>query len=336
MRVAICAVSLFQAKCGLPLVPDIVGILDNYFGNPASDSLESIFYLGEHSVRHSSVGFHPFEIFRSDFRNQAAVIVPVEQDPVLFKTEDQFRFSCGSQADGYTRCHGISVGVEQSAIAVDDGSLITFFISQHLDTMACLLFVEDYALSIGIPGIEQFHNLRIFAGAKIRLIMYIGLLSDTHGIFDEPFRQFFGPVDEIWHAGDFGSIAVADAISAFKPLKGVFGNCDGNDIRLDYPGYQLFMCENMKVLMTHIGGYPGRYDPRARALIDEFRPDIFVCGHSHILKVVNDRKRNMLVINPGAAGLQGFHIVRTALRFRIENTEIKDMEVFELPRTNMK
>lgn len=166
--------------------------------------------------------------------------------------------------------------------------------------------------------------------------MYIGLLSDTHGIFDEPFRQFFGPVDEIWHAGDFGSIAVADAISAFKPLKGVFGNCDGNDIRLDYPGYQLFMCENMKVLMTHIGGYPGRYDPRARALIDEFRPDIFVCGHSHILKVVNDHKRNMLVINPGAAGLQGFHIVRTALRFRIENTEIKDMEVFELPRTNMK
>ena len=166
--------------------------------------------------------------------------------------------------------------------------------------------------------------------------MYIGLLSDTHGIFDEPFRQFFGPVDEIWHAGDFGSIAVADAISAFKPLKGVFGNCDGNDIRLDYPGYQLFMCEKMKVLMTHIGGYPGRYDPRARALIDEFRPDIFVCGHSHILKVVNDRKRNMLVINPGAAGLQGFHIVRTALRFRIENTEIKDMEVFELPRTNTK
>ena len=166
--------------------------------------------------------------------------------------------------------------------------------------------------------------------------MYIGLLSDTHGIFDEPFRQFFWPVDEIWHAGDFGSIAVADAISAFKPLKGVFGNCDGNDIRLDYPGYQLFMCENMKVLMTHIGGYPGRYDPRARALIDEFRPDIFVCGHSHILKVVNDHKRNMLVINPGAAGLQGFHIVRTALRFRIENTEIKDMEVFELPRTNMK
>lgn len=159
--------------------------------------------------------------------------------------------------------------------------------------------------------------------------MYIGLLSDTHGIFDKPFRDFFEPVDEIWHAGDFGSIRVADEIAAFKPLKGVFGNCDGADIRLDFRQYLLFDCSGMKVLMTHIGGYPGRYDPRARALIDEYRPDIFVCGHSHILKVVNDTKRNMLVINPGAAGLQGFHVVRTALRFRIENGDIKDMEVFE-------
>ncbi len=163
--------------------------------------------------------------------------------------------------------------------------------------------------------------------------MFIGLLSDTHGIFDEPFRNFFSPVDEIWHAGDFGSIQVAEAISAFKPLKGVYGNCDGNDVRLDYRRYLLFDCEGMKVLMTHIGGYPGRYDPRARALIDEFRPDIFVCGHSHILKVVNDVRRDMLVINPGAAGLQGFHTVRTALRFRIEAGDIKDMEVFELDKS---
>ena len=162
--------------------------------------------------------------------------------------------------------------------------------------------------------------------------MYIGLLSDTHGVFDEPFRQFFDPVDEIWHAGDFGSMQVAGEISSFKPLKGVYGNCDGYDIRLDYPLYRLFDCEGMKILMTHIGGYPGRYDPRARALIDEFRPDIFVCGHSHILKVVNDTKRNMLVINPGAEGQQGFHTVRTALRFRIENADIRDLEVFELPR----
>ena len=128
-------------------------------------------------------------------------------------------------------------------------------------------------------------------------IMFIGLISDTHGIFDEPFRQFLESVDEIWHAGDFGGIQTAEAIAAFKPLKGVYGNCDGYDVRLDYPLYQLFDCEGMKVLMTHIGGYPGRYDSRARALIDEFRPDLFVCGHSHILKVVNDVKRNMLVQN---------------------------------------
>lgn len=163
-------------------------------------------------------------------------------------------------------------------------------------------------------------------------IMFIGLISDTHGIFDEPFRQFLEPVDEIWHAGDFGGIQTAEAIAAFKPLKGVYGNCDGYDVRLDYPLYQLFDCEGMKVLMTHIGGYPGRYDSRARALIDEFRPDLFVCGHSHILKVVNDVKRNMLVMNPGAAGIQGFHIVRTALRFRIENADIRGLEVFELDR----
>ena len=163
-------------------------------------------------------------------------------------------------------------------------------------------------------------------------IMFIGLISDTHGIFDEPFRQFLEPVDEIWHAGDFGGIQTAEAIAAFKPLKGVYGNCDGYDVRLDYPLYQLFDCEGMKVLMTHIGGYPGRYDSRARALIDEFRPDLFVCGHSHILKVVNDVKRNMLVMNPGAAGIQGFHIVRTALRFRIEEADIRGLEVFELDR----
>lgn len=163
-------------------------------------------------------------------------------------------------------------------------------------------------------------------------IMFIGLISDTHGIFDEPFRQFLEPVDEIWHAGDFGGIQTAEAIAAFKPLKGVYGNCDGYDVRLDYPLYQLFDCEGMKVLMTHIGGYPGRYDSRARALIDEFRPGLFVCGHSHILKVVNDVKRNMLVMNPGAAGIQGFHIVRTALRFRIENADIRGLEVFELDR----
>ena len=163
--------------------------------------------------------------------------------------------------------------------------------------------------------------------------MYIGLISDTHGVFDPQFREFFAPVDQIWHAGDFGGgMDLAAEIAKFKPLVGVAGNCDNYDLRFTHPMHRFFECEGMKVLMTHIGGYPGRYDPWARKLIDEYRPDIFICGHSHILKVVRDPKRNMLVINPGAAGIQGFHVVRTAVRFVIKDGQISDMELFELDR----
>ena len=162
---------------------------------------------------------------------------------------------------------------------------------------------------------------------------YIGLISDTHGVFSAEFREFLAPVDEIWHAGDFGGgLDLAATISEFKPLVGVAGNCDNYDLRFTHPLHRFFECEGMKVLMTHIGGYPGRYDVRARKLIDELHPDIFVCGHSHILKVVRDPKRDMLVINPGAAGIQGFHVVRTALRFRLDQGRISDMEIFELDR----
>lgn len=163
--------------------------------------------------------------------------------------------------------------------------------------------------------------------------MYIGLISDTHGVFDRQFQDFLEPVDCIWHAGDFGGgMSLAEEIAAFKPLTGVAGNCDNHELRFIHPLYRVFECEGLKVLMTHIGGYPGRYDARARKLIDEHRPDIFVCGHSHILKVVRDPRLNMLVINPGAAGIQGFHIVRTALRFHIDEGHVHDMEVFELER----
>ena len=162
---------------------------------------------------------------------------------------------------------------------------------------------------------------------------YIGLISDTHGVFSEEFRAFLEPVDEVWHAGDFGGgLELAAEIAAFKPLLGVAGNCDNHDLRYTHPLHRLFECEGLKILMTHIGGYPGRYDARARQLIDTYRPDIFICGHSHILKVVRDSKRNMLVINPGAAGIQGFHLVRTALRFRLSEGKISDMEVYELDR----
>ena len=162
---------------------------------------------------------------------------------------------------------------------------------------------------------------------------YIGLISDTHGVFDKPFRDFLEPVDELWHAGDFGGgMSLAEELSAFKPLKGVAGNCDNHALRYEHPLFRFFECEGLKVLMTHVGGYPGRYDSRALKLIEEHKPDIFVCGHSHILKVVRDTKRDMLVINPGAAGIQGFHVVRTALRFHIERGRIHSMEVFELDR----
>lgn len=161
---------------------------------------------------------------------------------------------------------------------------------------------------------------------------YIGLISDTHCHFDDKLKAFLEPVDTIWHAGDFGNAETAAQIARVKPLVGVYGNCDGYDIRGDYPLCQVMDVEGKKVLMMHIGGYPGRYDYRALRLIEAQRPDIFVCGHSHILKVVNDRHYNMLVLNPGAAGLQGFHLVRTALRFRIEEGVVRDMEVGEWPR----
>ena len=162
---------------------------------------------------------------------------------------------------------------------------------------------------------------------------YIGLISDTHGVFDAPFKEFLAPVDEVWHAGDFGGgMQLAEQLAQFKPLTGVAGNCDNYNLRYIHPMHRFFECEGLKILMTHVGGYPGRYDVRAKELIDKYKPDIFVCGHSHILKVVRDTKRDMLVINPGAAGIQGFHVVRTALRFKLEAGKIQSMEVFELDR----
>ena len=159
--------------------------------------------------------------------------------------------------------------------------------------------------------------------------MFIGIISDTHGVFSDEFKEFLSPVDEIWHGG---SINFADSIAAFKPLKGVYGNCDGQDIRLVYPEYQCFECEGTRVLMMHIGGRPGKYDFKARELIGRYSPDIFVCGHSHILMVKNDPKAGFLYINPGACGLQGWQVERTALRVHIDEGKIHDMELFRVPR----
>lgn len=166
--------------------------------------------------------------------------------------------------------------------------------------------------------------------------MFIGVISDTHKYFDENVKNFLKDVDLVLHAGDFGNIETANKIADFKPLKGVYGNCDGTDIREYHPYIQVLDIEGIKILMMHIGGYPGRYDYRAMQLINAHRPDIFICGHSHILKVIYDNKFNCLTINPGAAGIEGFHLVRTAIRFHINEGKIHDMEIGEWPKKVIK
>jgi len=158
----------------------------------------------------------------------------------------------------------------------------------------------------------------------------IGLLSDTHGYWDEKYLQYFKHCDEIWHVGDFGSIEVADKLAAFRPLRGVYGNIDGQNIRKRFPQTNRFTVDGAEVLMKHIGGYPGNYDPSIRANIMVRPPKLFISGHSHILKVKYDKTLGMLHINPGAAGVSGFHKVRTLVRFVIDNGEFKDLEVVEL------
>ena len=160
----------------------------------------------------------------------------------------------------------------------------------------------------------------------------IGILSDTHGTFDEALRTFLREVDEIWHAGDIGSLELADQIAAFKPLRAVAGNIDGGLTRRVYPLFQAFACEEVQVLMTHIGGYPRHYSPQAVRAIQSVRPKLFVAGHSHILKIMYDNVYDLLHLNPGAAGEYGFHKVRTAIRFEIDGADIRNMEIWELPR----
>jgi len=158
----------------------------------------------------------------------------------------------------------------------------------------------------------------------------IGLLSDTHGYLDDAVFRHFDTCDEVWHAGDFGDLALADRLAAFKPLKGVFGNIDGPDIRSRYPEHARFHCEGVEVWMTHIGGYPGRYSPSIRKEIQLHPPKLFIAGHSHILKVMYDSSLQCLHLNPGAAGKQGWHKVRTLLRFSIREDRVEDLEVIEL------
>ena len=166
----------------------------------------------------------------------------------------------------------------------------------------------------------------------------IGLISDTHDHLDPAVFDHFKSCDEIWHAGDFGNITIAEKLSEGQPsrnghsrlLRGVYGNIDGHDIRSIYPEQIVFMCEEVKVMIRHIGGYPPRYNPETKKELLLHQPQIFIAGHSHILKVVYDDKLNCLYMNPGAAGKYGWHKIRTIIRFVIAGKEIKDCEVIEL------
>lgn len=158
----------------------------------------------------------------------------------------------------------------------------------------------------------------------------IGLLSDTHGYWDERYLKYFECCDEIWHAGDIGSTEIIDKLSAFRPFRGVYGNIDGAEIKMCVPLINRFTVENTDVMIKHIGGYPGRYDRSVKGLLCSNAPRLFISGHSHILKVKFDAGLNMLHINPGAAGKYGFHLVRTLVRFTIHEANISDLEVIEM------
>lgn len=160
----------------------------------------------------------------------------------------------------------------------------------------------------------------------------IGVISDTHGSFEPKFAEFFIECDELWHLGDWGDVSIVEAMERIAPVRGVYGNIDGYPVRVRFPEYQLFDIEGFKVLMIHIGGYPGRYEPRVRETIKWRRPNLFLSGHSHILKVINDTKFNLLHINPGAAGNSGFHKVKTAVRFKLNEGTISDFQVLEVER----
>ncbi len=160
----------------------------------------------------------------------------------------------------------------------------------------------------------------------------IALLSDTHSYIDDKIIDFIKSVDEIWHAGDIGNMEVLEQLKRIKPTRAVYGNIDGFELRNELAESLLFDCENVKVFITHIGGYPKKYAKGIKAILRELKPQLFIAGHSHILKVMYDKELELLYMNPGAAGKSGFHKVRTALRFTVENDKIKDLEILELKR----
>lgn len=161
-------------------------------------------------------------------------------------------------------------------------------------------------------------------------MLKVALLSDTHGHLDDAIFKYFDDCDEIWHAGDFGTIEVAQKLAALKPLRGVYGNIDGTSIREKFSENLFLEIENMRVLITHIAGSPGKFAPRVRKLIAERNPQLLICGHSHILKVMRAPEFDLMYMNPGAAGNEGFHKMKTLLRFTIDSGSLKNLQVVEL------
>ena len=164
------------------------------------------------------------------------------------------------------------------------------------------------------------------------MALKILLLSDSHGFIDEKILNYCKDADEVWHAGDIGSLEVTNQIQEVSLLRAVYGNIDNKDIRSEFPLDNKFMAENVGVWMTHIGGYPGRYERYVKPDIFTNSPDLFISGHSHILKIIYDKKLDFLHMNPGAAGYNGFHKVCTALRFTVDGKDIRDLEIWEIPR----
>ena len=158
------------------------------------------------------------------------------------------------------------------------------------------------------------------------------LLSDTHNSLDNRFIPYFKNADEIWHAGDIGDIKIIDQLRKYEKVRAVWGNIDDHIVRTEFKETLYFKCENMKIMMTHIGGYPGKYVNRILSIIEQVQPDVFISGHSHILKVIFDKKNNLLHMNPGAIGNFGIHLVKTILSFNIERNKIKDLNIIEFPR----
>ena len=156
------------------------------------------------------------------------------------------------------------------------------------------------------------------------------LLSDTHSHLDDKILKYIYLADEVWHAGDIGDLKVTDTIKSLKPLRAVYGNIDDDKARMEFPLHNRFMCESVDVWITHIGGYPGKYNPNIKFELQNNPPKLFICGHSHILKVQFDKKLNLLHMNPGACGVHGFHQIRTMLRFEIDGDKIQKLEIIEL------